>query len=193
MTRDDIKKILGEGATEEQISNVLNALHNQTNALNKQINEFKANETKYADYDKLKSQLDAIEREKMTEQERLAKEKEETEKNLRESRIIKNKAKAMQLLAGMDIDEEIINSIVGEDEAVSLARAQTLVDKFNSIISDTKKKTEEELANLNVKPNMPNTNPNIDVETMTFEKFSTLSAEEQEKFIEQHPQEFENL
>ena len=193
MTRDDIKKILGEGATEEQISNVLNALHNQTNALNKQINEFKANETKYADYDKLKSQLDAIEREKMTEQERLAKEKEETEKNLRESRIIKNKAKAMQLLAGMDIDEEIINSIVGEDEAVSLARAQKLVDKFNSIISDTKKKTEEELANLNVKPNMPNTNPNIDVETMTFEKFSTLSAEEQEKFIEQHPQEFENL
>lgn len=193
MTRDDIKKILGEGATEEQISNVLNALHNQTNALNKQINEFKANETKYADYDKLKSQLDAIEREKMTEQERLAKEKEETEKNLRESRIIKNKAKAMQLLAGMDIDEEIINSIVGEDEVVSLARAQKLVDKFNSIISDTKKKTEEELANLNVKPNMPNTNPNIDVETMTFEKFSALSAEEQEKFIEQHPQEFENL
>lgn len=193
MTRDDIKKILGEGATEEQISNVLNALHNQTNALNKQINEFKANETKYADYDKLKSQLDAIEREKMTEQERLAKEKEETEKNLRESRIIKNKAKAMQLLAGMDIDEEIINSIVGEDEQISLARAQKLVDKFNSIISDTKKKTEEELANLNVKPNMPNTNPNIDVETMTFEKFSTLSAEEQEKFIEQHPQEFENL
>lgn len=193
MTRDDIKKILGEGATEEQISNVLNALHNQTNALNKQINEFKANETKYADYDKLKSQLDAIEREKMTEQERLAKEKEETEKNLRESRIIKNKAKAMQLLAGMDIDEEIINSIVGEDEVVSLARAQKLVDKFNSIISDTKKKTEEELANLNVKPNMPNTNPNIDVETMTLEKFSTLSAEEQEKFIEQHPQEFENL
>ena len=193
MTRDDIKKILGEGATEEQISNVLNALHNQTNALNKQINEFKANETKYADYDKLKSQLDAIEREKMTEQERLAKEKEETEKNLRESRIIKNKAKAMQLLAGMDIDEEIINSIVGEDEVVSLVRAQKLVDKFNSIISDTKKKTEEELANLNVKPNMPNTNPNIDVETMTFEKFSALSAEEQEKFIEQHPQEFENL
>ena len=60
MTREDIKKILGEGATEEQISNVLNALHNQTNALNKQVSELRANESKYSDYDELKSQLDAI-------------------------------------------------------------------------------------------------------------------------------------
>ena len=52
----------------------LSKIHYKRNFLNKQINEFKANETKYADYDKLKSQLDAIEREKMTEQERLAKE-----------------------------------------------------------------------------------------------------------------------
>ena len=72
MTREDIKKILGEGATEEQISNTLNALHNQTNALNKQISELKANESKYSDYNELKSQLDAINKEKMTEQERIA-------------------------------------------------------------------------------------------------------------------------
>lgn len=193
MTREDIKKILGEGATEEQISNTLNALHNQTNALNKQISELKANESKYSDYDSLKSQLDAINKEKMTEQERIAKDKEETEKNLKESRIIKNKAKAMQLLAGLDIDEQIIDSIVGEDEASSLAKAQLLVDKFKSVVSDTQKKTQEELANINVKPNMTNTNPNADNDKMTFEKFGALSAEEQEKFINEHPDEFNNL
>lgn len=193
MTREDIKKILGEGATEEQISNTLNALHNQTNALNKQISELKANESKYSDYNELKSQLDAINKEKMTEQERIAKDKEETEKNLRESRIIKNKAKAMQLLAGIDIDEQIIDSIVGEDEASSLAKAQLLVDKFKSVVSDTQKKTQEELANINVKPNMTNTNPNADNDKMTFEKFGALSAEEQEKFINEHPDEFNNL
>lgn len=193
MTREDIKKILGEGATEEQISNTLNALHNQTNALNKQISELKANESKYSDYNELKSQLDAINKEKMTEQERIAKDKEETEKNLRESRIIKNKAKAMQLLAGLDINEEIIDSIVGEDEASSLAKAQLLVDKFNSVVADTQKKTQEELANINVKPNMTNTNPNADNDKMTFEKFSSLSAEEQEAFINEHPEEFNNL
>lgn len=193
MTREDIKKILGEGATEEQISNTLNALHNQTNALNKQISELKANESKYSDYEQIKSQLDAINKEKMTEQERIAKDKEETEKNLRESRIIKNKAKAMQLLAGIDIDEQIIDSIVGEDEASSLAKAQLLVDKFKSVVSDTQKKTQEELANINVKPNMTNTNPNADNDKMTFEKFGALSAEEQEKFINEHPDEFNNL
>ena len=193
MTREDIKKILGEGATEEQISNTLNALHNQTNALNKQISELKANESKYSDYEQIKSQLDDINKEKMTEQERIAKDKEETEKNLRESRIIKNKAKAMQLLAGIDIDEQIIDSIVGEDEASSLAKAQLLVDKFKSVVSDTQKKTQEELANINVKPNMTNINPNADNDKMTFEKFGALSAEEQEKFINEHPDEFNNL
>lgn len=193
MTREDIKKILGEGATEEQISNTLNALHNQTNALNKQISDLKAIESKYSDYEQIKSQLDAINKEKMTEQERIAKDKEETEKNLRESRIIKNKAKAMQLLAGIDIDEQIIDSIVGEDEASSLAKAQLLVDKFKSVVSDTQKKTQEELANINVKPNMTNTNPNADNDKMTFEKFGALSAEEQEKFINEHPDEFNNL
>lgn len=193
MTREDIKKILGEGATEEQISNTLNALHNQTNALNKQISELKANESKYSDYEQIKSQLDAINKEKMTEQERIAKDKEETEKNLRESRIIKNKAKVMSVLAGMEIDEDIIDSIVGEDETSSLAKAQKLADKFNNVISDTKKKTEEDMANINVKPNMTNTNPNADNGKMTFEKFGALSAEEQEKFINEHPDEFENL
>lgn len=193
MTREDIKKILGEGATEEQISNTLNALHNQTNALNKQISDLKANESKYSDYEQIKSQLDAINKEKMTEQERLAKDKEEIEKNLKESRIIKNKAKAMQLLAGLDIDEQIIDSIVGEDEASSLAKAQLLVDKFNSVVSDTQKKTQEDLANINVKPNMTNTNPNVGDGAMTFEKFGSLSAEEQEKFINEHPDEFEKL
>ena len=192
MTREDIKKILGEGATEEQISNTLNALHNQTNALNKQISELKANESRYSDYEQIKSQLDAINKEKMTEQERIAKDKEETEKNLRESRIIKNKAKVMSVLAGMDIDEDIIDSIVGEDEVSSLAKAQKLADKFNNVISDTKKKTEEDMANINVKPNMTNINPNAD-DKMTFEKFGALSAEEQEKFINEHPDEFNNL
>ena len=33
MTREEVKKILGENATEEQITNTLNALHNQSNAL----------------------------------------------------------------------------------------------------------------------------------------------------------------
>lgn len=192
MTRDEIKKILGEGATEEQITNTLNALHNQTNALNKQISELQSNINQYSDYNDIKKQLDEINKANMSEQEKLTAQKEEIAKNLRESRIIKNKAKVMEILAGKNFDEEIIDSLVGEDEALSVAKAQKLVSNFESAIADTKKKTEEELANLNVKPNLPNTNPNGDG-VMTWERFSKLSTEEQNKFAESHPDEFANL
>ena len=192
MTRDEIKKILGEGATEEQITNTLNALHNQTNALNKQISELQSNINQYSDYNDIKKQLDDINKANMSEQEKLNAQKEEIAKNLRESRIIKNKAKVMEILAGKNFDEEIIDSLVGEDEALSLAKAQKLVTNFDNAMADIKKKTEEELANLNVKPNLPNTNPNGDG-IMTWEKFSKLSTEEQNKFAESHPDEFANL
>lgn len=192
MTRDEIKKILGEGATEEQITNTLNALHNQTNALNKQISELQSNISQYSDYNDIKKQLDEINKANMSEQERLNSQKEEIAKNLRESRIIKNKAKVMEILAGKNFDEEIIDSLVGEDEALSLAKAQKLVTNFDNAMADIKKKTEEELANLNVKPNLPNTNPN-DNGAMTWEKFSKLSTEEQNKFAETNPEEFANL
>ena len=71
MTRDEVKKILGEGATEEQITNTLNALHNQTNALNKQLEDYKAKESKYSDYDDIKKQLEEINKANMSEQEKL--------------------------------------------------------------------------------------------------------------------------
>lgn len=193
MTRDEIKKILGEGATEEQITNTLNALHNQTNALNKQISELQSNINQYSDYNDIKKQLDEINKANMSEQERLNAQKEEIAKNLREARIIKNKAKVMEILAGKNFDEEIIDSLVGEDEALSVAKAQKLVNNFESAMADTKKKTEEELANLNVKPNLSNADPNNDNGAMTWERFSKLSTEEQNKFAESHPEEFANL
>lgn len=192
MTRDDIKKILGEGATEEQITNTLNALHNQTNALKQELESVKATQSKYSDYDEIKKQLEDINKANMSEQEKMKADREEIAKNLRESKLIKNKAKVMEVLAGRDIDEELIDSIVGEDENISVAKAQKLANKLDNLIADTKKKTEEELANLNVKPNLPNTDPNNDG-VMNWEKFSKMSIEEQNKFAEENPEDFANL
>ena len=45
--------------------------------------------------------------------------------------------------------------------------------------------------NTDLKPSISNVNQNEDV--MTIDKFSNLSAEEQEKFINEHPEEFEKL
>lgn len=192
MTRDEVKKILGENATEEQITNTLNALHNQTNALNKQIEDYKVKESKYSDYDEIKRQLEDINKANMSEQEKLQAQQEEAAKYLHEAKLIRNKAKVMEILAGKGFDEEIIDSIVGEDENLSVAKAQKLVERLDTVIADTKKKTEEELANLNVKPNLSNVNPNNDG-AMNWEKFSKLSQEEQNKFAEENPEEFAKL
>lgn len=191
MNRDEIKKILGENASDEQITNVLNALHGQTNTLKKEIDDLKANQSKYSDYDEIKNKLEEINRANMTEQEKLAKEKEEIANNLRQSRIIKNKAKVLEILAGKGLDDEIIDTLVNEDENISLAKAQKLASQLDAIVETTKKKTQEEIANLDVKPNITNSNPNDDV--MNWDKFSQLSLEEQNKFAVEHPNEFANL
>lgn len=193
MTRDDIKKILGEGATEEQITNTLNALHNQTNALKKELETVKANQSKYSDYDDIKKQLDDINRANLTREEQMALKEKEIAERLKSAKLTASKAKVMEVLAGRDIDDDIIDSIVGEDEAISVSKAQKLATKLDNLIADTKKKTEEELANLNVKPNLPNTDPNSDDGAMNWDKFSKLSVEEQNKFADEHPDEFANL
>ena len=192
MTREEARQILGEGATEEQITNMLNTVHNRTNALKKELEDEKAKQSKYSDYDDIKAQLDAINKAKMTEQEKLDADREEIARNLREAKLIKNKARVMEVLAGKDIDEEIIDSIVGEDENISIAKAQKLANKLDMVIADTKKRTEEELANLNVKPNLSNVDPNNDGK-MTWEKFYSMSIEEQNKFAIDNPDEFANL
>jgi hypothetical protein len=51
----------------------------------------------------------------------------------------------MQELAGLDIDEEIIDSIVGEDETLSISKAQKLASKFNSVIEVQKLKHNKNL------------------------------------------------
>lgn len=192
MTRDDIKKILGEGATEEQITNTLNALHNQTNTLKQELEAEKAKQSKYSDYDDIKKQLDEINKSNLTREEQMALKEKEIAERLKSAKLTASKAKVMEVLAGRDIDDDIIDSIVGEDEAISVSKAQKLATKLDNLIADTKKKTEEELANLNVKPNLPNTDPNTDG-VMSWEKFSKLSVEEQNKFADEHPDEFANL
>ena len=41
MTRDNVKEILGEGATDEQVSAILNAFHSDIDAKEKEISSLK--------------------------------------------------------------------------------------------------------------------------------------------------------
>lgn len=193
ISREEIKKKLGESATDEQISAMLDLLHTSEKNLKDEKNNLQTQLDKLSDYDEMKQKLAEIENEKLTEQERLQKEKEEIAKNLKESRLVKNKAKVMTVLAGLDIDEELVDSLVSEDENVSINKANKLKTKIETLSSEVEKKTKENLTQLNIKPNVNEKNLDNNNGTMTFDKFRTLSQEEQNKFANEHPEEFEKL
>ena len=196
MNRDEAKKILGENATEEQITNFLNNYHLNENAkikeMQDQLNALKSENSKYSDYEAIKTKLNEIEQANMTEQQKLEQMKKETESNLRQSRIIVNTAKAKEILAGENIDEKLIDSLVDDNLENTIAKATMFKQTLTNLKDSVAKQTKESLVNANLKPTIPNVNPNQD-DVMTLEKFGKLSAEEQDKFITEHPEEFEKL
>lgn len=191
MTREKAKQILGEGASEEQVTAFLNTFHSELKAKEAQISDLNSKLNSQSDYDELKKKLDDIEKANMTEQEKLENMKKEYEKNLYESKMIVNKAKATEILAGLNISDDIINSLVRDDEQATLTNANNLKAQIESMREETIKKTKEELATLDVKPNISNVSQND--EGMTWEKFSKMSQEEQNKFASENPEEFANL
>lgn len=195
MNRDEAKKILGENATEEQITNFLNNYHINENAklkeLQDQVNALKSENSKYSDYDTIKSKLTQIEQANMTEQQKLDQMKQEYEKNLRESRIIVNKAKAKEILAGENIDEKLIENFVDDNLESTIAKVTMFKQTLTNLKDSVAKQTKESLVNADLKPSIPNVNPNQDV--MTLEKFGNMSAEEQNKWLQENPNGLENL
>lgn len=196
MSREDIRKMLGENATDEQITAVLNTIHSEKAKADKLEAELQANKTASQEDAKtlkeLQSKLDEFEKAKMSEEERLQAEKEEIAKNLANSRKILAKAKAQEILSQVGItDEDIIETVTSDNLDNTIARAQTLANKFKTVTEETVKKTKEEIANLDIKPTQTNIPQGDNV--MTLDKFQNLSADEQEKFINEHPEEFEKL
>ena len=196
MNREEARKILGEGATEEQITNLLNSWHIQESAkvkeLEAQVNNLAETNSKYSDYDEIKNKLEEINKANMTEQEKLEEMKRETENNLKNSRIIVNTAKAKEILTGLDLDDDLISLVVSDNADKTIANANKLKAKFDSQKDIVAKQTKETLINVDLKPTVSNVNQNEDG-VMTFAKFGALSAEEQNKWINEHPTEFENL
>lgn len=196
MTRDEAKKILGEGATEEVITNFLDNYHIEESAkvkdLESKLNNLTQENSKYSDYDAIKKQLDDINKANMTEQEKLEQMKKETEQNLKNSRIIVNTAKAKEILAGLDLDDDLISLVVSDDSDKTIASANKLKAKFDTQKEVVAKQTKETLINVDLTPSISNVNQNENA-IDTFEKFSKLSAAEQEKWLEQNPNGLDNL
>lgn len=191
MRREEIKKILGEGATEEQVSAILNAFHSDIDAKDKEINSLNSKLQKQNDYDAIKNELEEIHKANMSEQEKLEEQKKEIAKNLHDSKIIVNTAKAKEILAGLPLTDDVINSLVRDDEETTITNATNLKTQIESLKLETDKKVREELANIDLKPSISNVPQ--DGGAMTWDKFEGMTIAEQNKFAEEHPDEFANL
>ena len=195
MTREKAREILGEGATEEQITNLLNNYHLEESAkvkdLQNQINTLAQTNSQHSDYDVIKKELDDIKKANMTEQEKLEAKIKATEENYRISKMAVARAKAKEILAGENLTDDDIEDLVSDDLEKTIAKATRWKNNINNIKTNVEQITTEKLTKVDLKPTMPNVNQADAI--MTFEKFSNLSAEEQSKWLEQNPNGLDTL
>lgn len=191
------EELLAKGFTEEQVTEILNMHHNESQQVNKENERLKvelagANE-KLAGYSNMEKEYNDYKKSLMTEQEKFEEMKKEVAQNLAKSKKVYNEAQAKTILAEIGgIDETVLNSIVSEDSEKTIANANALVAMVKAREEETIKKTKEDIQNLNILP-PPSNVPNGEKEIKTFEDFDALSYEEQVKFAEEHPDEFNNL
>lgn len=193
MKREDL---LAKGYTEEQVTDILNTLHSVSKDKDKQIadlqSEVLTKDEYVTKYNAAQHQLDEMNKANMTEQEKVEAMKKEAEANLRNSKIIVNKAKAKEILSGLDIEESLIDTLVSEDEQATINNANLLKNRFTTFKDTVEKQTRESITNLNVKPETTNV-PQQDDGVMTLDKFYKMTNEEQIKFVNENPEAIQNL
>lgn len=199
MTREEAKAMLGETATEEQITALLNKFHIEQDDLRKQVEtlENKVSTTEKANTELLgyKKKVEEIEKANMSEQEKLKLEKEELEKAKVETKKLTNSIKAKEILLDAGIEKETVDdlvaSIVKDDEVSTIKSAELLASQFKTVKEKTEKQTKEELMNMDLTPNASNKQLKTDIKN--WEDFEKLSLKEQNEFIKENPEIFEKL
>lgn len=183
------EELLAKGYTEEQVTDLLNAFHSVNNEVKKENEnlrkELESKVALEAEKQNLQKQLDAINEANLTEQEKIAKERAEAEEYLSNAKKINNTAKAKEILAGLDIDDTLIATLVSDDETATINNANLLKAKIENIREIAITTTKEQLANLDVKPNPTNIPQDDDV--MTLDKFNKMSLTEQVNFKRENP------
>lgn len=194
--------ILGSEPTDEQITSYLDSFHTVNKELSDSLEV--ANKTitdlnqKVTNLTQSEIELNAIKQSQLTEQEKLELQKKEIEKNLElsqqklaEASVVTNTAKAREILSEIGgVDEELLKSIVTKDPEQTLKNANALLTQIKNVQVATETKTKQDLATIDIKPAPSNVQ---DDNVMTWDKFSQMSADEQNKFVEEHPSEFEKL
>ena len=179
------EELLAKGYTEEQVDEVLGIYHQndkRVKDLERQIEEDKAVKVKNQE---LQKQIDDINEANLSEQEKLAKKEAEIETRLSNARKIENTAKAKEILASYDVDDELISRLVSDNSEDTVNMANLFKAKIDAIRTAVANETREKLANADVKPTP--TNISQDDGTMTLEKFKAMTLTEQLMFKRENP------
>lgn len=182
---------LAKGYTEEQVTDLLNSFHavnSENQKLKENLTKSKELETKYNDLQKM---VDEINKEKLSEQEKLELEKAETEKKLAEANKIYNTAKVKEILAGLNVNEKLLNTLVTSDEETSIANANEFKAQFENYKTQIVQETKESIVKTDVKPNPTNV-PQED-DTMTKEKFLNMSMTSQKMWKDENPDQYHEM
>lgn len=197
------EELLEKGYTEEQVTELLDAWHKANANLAKENEKLKtdlgqANETisglnqKVSGLTKVEEEYNAIKQSQLTDEEKRKLALEEAEKKQREANKIYNTAKAREIFSEIGgISDEVLSSIITDDEKTTVANATNLLNLIKTRDEAIEKTTTEKLTSLDLKPNPSNTSPQDNV--MTWEKFDSLSSDEQMKFAEEHPDDFAKM
>ena len=182
MKREDL---LVKGYTEEQVDEILGIYHQndkRVKDLERQIEQDNAFKVKAQELEK---QLNDINEANLSEQEKLAKKEAEIETRLSNARKIENTAKAREILAGYDVDDELISRLVSDNIDDTINMANLFKSKIDTVKTSVANETREKLANADVKPTP--TNISQDDGIMTLEKLKAMSMTEQLMFKRENP------
>lgn len=177
MTREEARKILGEEATEEQISNLLNNVHNSLKTKEDELKTLRDKINSQSDYNELKAQLDDIKKAKMSDEEKIAERLKEADEKNAAANIIYNTAKAKEILSGYNIPEALVSSLVTSDATETINNANLLKTQMDTFKDKVTKDVKEQISTLDITPNPTNV-PQGD-EKMTREKFEKMTMLEQ--------------
>lgn len=208
MTREEVKKILGEDATDVQITNFLNYHHSFEKTKNDEINGYKNTINEHSDYDNIKKELDDLKKANMTNEELLVEKQKELDNALakakeEETKLLKKQnsleAKSILMDAGITDEEQlkgILSSISSDNKEATILNANNIANSIKTIKETTEKTVKEQLMNGEPNPNVAGGKKADSDNTMTKEKFQKLlmeNFEQAKEWKDKNTEEYQRL
>ena len=194
MSRDEVKKILGEDATDVQINNFLNYYHSYEKTKTDEINGYKSTINEHSDYDNIKKELDDLKKANMTKEELIVAKQEELDKALASAKEAEVKfqkkqnaleAKSILIEAGITDEEQLkglLSSISTDNKDATIASANNIANLIKATKDSTEKSVKEKLMNGEPNPSDNNGKKSDDNQSMTLEEWNKLGYEAQKEW-----------